>query len=85
LCLIANTAPEAWGGVGNPIRTLAAVTSLPEADLSAMVGRILPWTAIILSFWLVRTEVNTRKTIEVWKECLPCALGFAAIQFFWSN
>ncbi|MGB9605726.1 MAG: L-lactate permease, partial [Bryobacteraceae bacterium] len=40
LCLIANTAPVAWGGVGNPIRTLVAVTGLPEADLSAMVGRI---------------------------------------------
>ena len=42
LCLIANTAPVAWGGVGNPIRALATVTGLPELALSAMVGRILP-------------------------------------------
>ena len=33
LCLIANTAPVAWGGVGNPIRTLAGVTGLPEAGV----------------------------------------------------
>ena len=33
----------------------------------------------------MRTQVNTRKTIEVWKECLACGIGFAAIQFFWSN
>ena len=42
LCLIANTAPVAWGGVGNPIRVLAAVTGLPEMEFSAMAGRILP-------------------------------------------
>ena len=85
LCLIANTSPVAYGGVGNPIRTLVAVTGLPEADLSAMVGRILPWTAMILPFWLVRSQVKTRETIEVWRGCVACGLGFAAIQFFWSN
>jgi len=67
LCLIANTSPVAYGGVGNPIRTLVAVTGLPEADLSGMVGRILPWTALILPFWLVRSMTTTRET---WK-CGP--------------
>ena len=42
MCLIANSAPVAWGGMGNPVRTLVAVTGLPEADFSAMLGRILP-------------------------------------------
>src|SRR3954454_2043075 len=42
LCLVANTAPVAWGGVGNPIRVLAGVTGLPEPALSAMTGRIPP-------------------------------------------
>ncbi len=85
LCLVANTAPVAFGGVGNPIRTLVAVTGLPEPDLSATVGRILPWTALILPFWLVRTQVNWRQTREVWQGCLACGIGFGAIQFFWSN
>jgi len=85
LCLIANTAPVAWGGMGNPIRTLVAVTALPEADLSAMVGRILPWTAIILPFWLVRSQVKTRETLQVWPGLIACGCGFAVIQFFWSN
>lgn len=85
LCLIANTAPVAWGGAGNPIRTLVAVTGLPEADLSAMVGRILPWTAMILPFWLVRAQVKTRETLEVWPGLLACGVSFGAIQFFWSN
>src|SRR5439155_23138993 len=44
LCLIANSAPVAYGGLGNPVRTLVAVTGLPEPDFSAMIGRILPLT-----------------------------------------
>jgi len=85
LCLMANTVPVAWGGMGNPIRTLVAVTGLPEADLSAMAGRILPWTAIILPFWLVRAQVKTRETVEVWPGLLAGGCGFAAILFLWSN
>ena len=55
MCLIANSAPVAFGGLGNPVRTLVAVTGLPEADFSAMLGRILPiTTCLILPFWLVR-------------------------------
>src|ERR1700744_703584 len=58
LNLIANTAPVAWGAIGTPIHTLAVVTALPESDLNAMIGRILPFTAIIVPLWLVRTMVN---------------------------
>jgi lactate permease len=85
LSLVANTAPVAWGGAGNPIRTLHAVTDLPTADLSAMVGRILPWTAVILPFWLIRTQTNWRRTFEVWPGALACGLFFACVQFGWSN
>src|SRR6187401_1715076 len=42
VCLLANTAPVAWGAAGNPIRVLAGVTGLPEHELNAMTGRILP-------------------------------------------
>lgn len=85
LCLIANTAPVAFGGVGNPIRALVAVTGLPDADLSAMVGRILPWTALILPFWLIRSMTQWRQTFSVWPAALLCGLVFASIQFYWSN
>jgi lactate permease len=85
LCLIANTAPVAYGGMGNPIRTLVAVTGLPEADLSAMVGRILPWMSLILPFWLVRTQASTADTIRVTPGLLACGLSFGFFQYFWSN
>src|SRR6202012_4379933 len=50
LNLIANTAPVAWGAIGTPIHTLATVTQMPEADMNAMIGRILPITALIVPF-----------------------------------
>src|SRR5688572_29580166 len=85
LCLIANTAPVAWGGVGNPIRVLAGVTGLPEAQFSAMAGRILPPLALILPFWLVRSMVGWRETWQVWPALLVSGATFAGMQFYWSN
>ncbi|OLE51857.1 MAG: hypothetical protein AUG51_21015 [Acidobacteria bacterium 13_1_20CM_3_53_8] len=85
LNLIANTAPVAWGAIGTPVHTLAAVTALPESDLNAMIGRILPFTAVIVPFWLVRTMVGWRKTFEVLPAVLVVGLSFALTQFFWSN
>ena len=85
LCLIANTAPVAWGGVGNPIRTLAGVTGLPEFELSAMAGRILPPFSLILPIWLVRTMTGWKGTFEVLPALLVAGGSFAGMQYFWSN
>src|SRR5215471_13821293 len=85
LCLVANTAPVAWGGVGNPIRVLAGVTGLDEMTLSAMTGRILPPLSLILPLWLVRSMVNWKETREVWPALVVSGLSFAAMQFYWSN
>jgi lactate permease len=85
LNLIANTAPVAWGGIGTPVHTLAAVSGLPESDLNAMIGRILPFTAILVPFWLVRTMVNWEETFEVLPAILVVGISFAVTQFFWSN
>ncbi len=85
LNLIANTAPVAWGAIGTPIHALATVTGLPESDLSAMVGRILPITAIIVPLWLVRTMVSWSETIEVLPAILVVGGSFAATQWFWAN
>ncbi len=85
VCLMANTAPVAWGGMGNPVRALSAVTGLPESDLSATMGRILPPIAAILPFWLVRTQVGWKETFRAWPGCLVAGLSFGGIQFLWSN
>jgi lactate permease len=64
---------------------LATVTQLPEADMNAMIGRILPITAIIVPFWLVRAMVGWKETFEVLPAILVVGVSFAAMQFFWSN
>lgn len=85
LNLIANTAPVAWGAIGTPVHTLAAVTALSESDLNAMIGRILPITAIIVPFWLVRAMVSWKETFEVLPAILVVGGSFAATQWFWAN
>jgi lactate permease len=85
VCLLANTAPVAWGGVGNPVRVLAAVTNLPEPALNAMMGRILPPFSFLLPLYLVRATVNWKQTWEVLPALLVSGASMAAMQFFWSN
>jgi lactate permease len=85
LCLIANTAPVAWGAIGTPLRTLGAVTELDVEALSATSGRILPWLSLLIPFWLVWTLAGWRKVLAVWPPLLAVGGTFAAVQFLWSN
>src|SRR5467141_4711142 len=85
LNLLANTSPVAWGAIGTPVHTLAAVSGLPESDLSAMIGRILPITGIIVPFWLVRAMVGWSETFEVFPAVLVVGVSFSLTQYFWSN
>lgn len=90
LCLIANTAPVAFGAVGTPIITLANVTGLPELALSAMAGRQLPFFSILVPFWLIATMVFMHKgkwkqVMEIWPAILVTGASFAIAQFAISN
>jgi lactate permease len=85
LCLIANTAPVAWGAIGTPIKTLAAVTGLDVEALSAASGRILPFLSVLIPFWLVKTMASWRDTLAVWPALVVVGGTFAAAQFAWSN
>jgi lactate permease len=85
LCLIANTAPVAWGSVGTPLVMLETVTQLPLADLSAMNARILPPIAMIIPMWLVWAMVGWKKTKEILPALAVCGGAFAITQFLWGN
>ncbi len=93
LNLIANTAPVAWGAIGTPVHMLFQVAGgtagtaafIPEADMNAMIGRILPITAIIVPFWLVRAMVPWKETFEVLPAILVVGISFASMQYFWAN
>lgn len=85
LCLIANTAPVAWGSLGTPLVMLANVSGLPINDLSAMNARILPITSLIVPFWLVRSMVGWKETLDVLPGILVCGISFSVTQFVWGN
>ena len=85
LSLIANTAPVAYGALGTPIIALQAVTDLDLRDLSAMVGRQLPFFSILVPFWLVWAFAGVRGMVGVWPAILVAGLAFAIPQFVISN
>lgn len=85
LSLIANTAPVAYGALGTPIMALAAVTGLDLLELSAMVGRQLPFFSLLVPFWLVWAFAGWRGMKEVWPAILVTGVSFAIPQFLISN
>ena len=85
LSLIANTAPVAFGALGTPVIALAAVTGLDLHELSAMVGRQLPFFSVLVPFWLIWAFVGFRKMLEVWPPILVAGASFAIPQYLVSN
>ncbi len=85
IALIGNTAPVAYGALGTPIIALARVTGLPIEDLSAMVGRQLPFFSVLIPFWLVWAMAGFKGMRQVWPACLTSGVSFAVVQFLVSN
>jgi lactate permease len=90
LNLLANTAPVAWGAIGTPIVTLAAVSGLDELTLSKMAGHQLPFVSILVPFWLIATFVKMeggtwKEAFEVWPGALVSGGSFAVMQWFASG
>jgi lactate permease len=85
LALIANTAPVAYGALGAPIIGLASVTGLPLGDLSAMIGRQLPFFSVLVPFWLIWAFAGFRGMLQIWPAILVAGVTFAIPQFLVSN
>lgn len=85
LSLIANTAPVAFGALGTPLVTLAGVTDLPLADLSAVVGRMMTPFALLVPFWMMVAYCGWRRTWQIWPALLVTGLAFAGAQLLISN
>ncbi|MGV9367281.1 L-lactate permease [Amycolatopsis sp. NPDC003731] len=93
LALLANTAPVAFGGLGNPLIVLGRLTA-PIMHLkqdqatelfSAAVGRQVPLLALIIPAFLVVVLAGWKRMLEVWPAVLTAGLAFAAMQFVASN
>ncbi len=85
LSLIANTAPVAYGALGTPLIALSAVTGLDLLQLSAMVGRQLPFFSLLVPFWLIWAFAGWRGMKEIWPAILVTGASFAIPQFLISN
>jgi lactate permease len=85
VCLIANTAPVAFGSIGIPIVVAGKVSGIPEFAISQMVGRTLPFLSVLIPFYITVLMSGWKKGLEVWPACLVCGGSFAAVQFIVSN
>jgi lactate permease len=85
ICLLANTAPVAFGSIGIPVTTLANVTGLPVGPLSAMVGRLCAMISVFIPGYLIVVMTGWKGAIEVLPAIVACGVSFAGMQFFVSN
>jgi L-lactate transport len=85
ICLLANTAPVAFGSIAIPLVTLAATTGLPIQDLSAQVGRLCAPVSLFIPAYLILVMGGWRALRHVWPAALTCGISFAAVQFTVSN
>ncbi|WP_406677183.1 L-lactate permease [Neomoorella carbonis] len=85
ICLLANTAPVAFGAIGVPVLTLGQVAGIDSMLLSKMIGRQLPFLSVLLPFWLVAIMSGWKGVKETWPACLVSGGSFAVSQWFSSN
>ncbi|WP_354684629.1 lactate permease LctP family transporter [Cupriavidus necator] len=85
LCLIANTAPVAFGAMGIPIIVAGQVTGIDPFHIGAMAGRQLPLLSLLVPFWLVFMMDGAKGVRETWPAALVCGGSFAVTQYFTSN
>jgi L-lactate transport len=85
LCLIANTAPVAFGAMGIPITVAGQVTGLDPFHIGQMAGRQLPFLSVLVPFWLVAIMDGWRGIKETYPAILVAGVTFAVTQFFTAN
>jgi len=85
ICLLANTAPVAFGSIGIPVTTLANVTGLPVLSLSAMVGTLCAMISIIIPAYLIVVMAGVKRAVEVLPAIVACGVSFAGVQFYVSR
>jgi len=85
LSLIANTAPVAFGALGTPVITLAKVHGYDLMQVTAMIGRQLPFFSLLVPFWLIWAFAGRKAMLEIWPAILVTGLSFAIPQYLVSN
>jgi len=84
-CLLANTAPVAFGSIGIPVITLAGITGLPLQQVSAAVGHLCAPVSLFIPTYLTLAMGGKRALRAVWPAALVAGASFAVVQFVVSN
>jgi lactate permease len=85
ICLLANTAPVAFGSIGIPVTTLANITGIDVKLLSAMIGRLCATLSVLIPGYLVVVMAGPRRALEVLPAIIACGVSFAGMQLYVSN
>ncbi len=85
ICLLANTAPVAFGSLGLPLITLAGVTGLDLRKLSSDVGRICAPISVIIPGYLIKVMGGWSALRRVLLAVVVCGVSFAGAQILVSN
>jgi lactate permease len=85
LCLIANTSPVAYGGLGTPIMVLAGVTGIDGLQLSTMAGNQLPIISLLIPAYMVKCMCSWKQTWSVWPALAVSGGSFAVFQYVFAR
>lgn len=85
LCLIANTAPVAFGAVGIPIIAMSNLVGIEQHSVSAMVGRMLVPLSLSIPFFIVFLMDGIKGIKETFPAIFVATVSFTATQFLSSN
>ena len=80
ICLIANTSPVAYGGLGVPILTLGTAADLNPAVISVMAGHQLPILSCLIPLYMVKCMCTWRQTLAIWPVLVVGGGSFALFQ-----
>ncbi len=81
ICLIANTAPVAFGGIGIAIITAGHLTNIDPNALSTMIAHQLPFVALIIPLWLVLIVSGWKGAKAIWPAILVTGGSYAVTMF----
>lgn len=81
ICLLANTAPVAFGGIGIAVVTAGQLTNLSPDVLSRMIGHQLPFIALIIPLWLVIIIAGWKGAKAIWPAIVTCGVAYASTMF----
>ncbi|EML9734307.1 TPA: L-lactate permease [Bacillus cereus] len=81
LCLIANTAPVAFGAMGIPITVAGQVTGIDPHKIGQMAGHQLPFLSLFVPFFIVFLMDGFKGIRQTWPALLVAGSSFAITQF----